>query len=61
MESSPLGLVGGMAGLGQLLGGGGQPLLAPLQVLLQQLDPPVQGSHLSLGLGEGVRKGGVRW
>ena len=41
-----------MAGLCELLGGGGEPLLAPLQVLLQQLDPPVQGSNLTLGLPE---------
>ena len=41
-----------MAGLGELLGGGGKPLLAPLQVLLQQLDPPVQGGNLTLGLRE---------
>ena len=46
----PLRLVGGMGGLGQLLGGGGEPLLGPLQVLLQQLDPPVQGGDLTLGL-----------
>ena len=39
-----------MRGLGQLLGGGGEPLLGPLQVLLQQLDPPVQGGDLTLGL-----------
>ena len=54
----PLGLIGGMAGLGELLCGGGEALLAPLQVLLQQLDPPVEGGHLTLGLGEeGVRDG----
>ena len=41
-----------MAGLGELLGGGGEPLLAPLEVLLQQLDPPVQGGNLTLGLKE---------
>ena len=53
----PLGLIGGMAGLGELLCGGGETLLAPLQVLLQKLDPPVEGGHLTLGLGEeeGVR------
>merc|ERR1719291_846466 len=45
-----LGLICGMAGLGELLGGGGEPLLAPLEVLLQQLDPPVQGGNLTLGL-----------
>ena len=39
-----------MGGLGQLLGGGGESLLGPLQVLLQQLDPPVQGGDLTLGL-----------
>ena len=30
--------------------GSGEPLLAPLEVLLQQLDAPVQGRHLSLSL-----------
>ena len=55
---SPLGLICGMAGLGELLCGGGEALLAPLQVLLQQLDPPVEGGNLTLGLGEGgVRDG----
>ena len=44
----PLGLICGMAGLGELLGGGGEPLLAPLEVLLKQLDPPVQGGNLTL-------------
>ena len=46
----PLGLVGGVRGLGELLCGGGQPLLGPLQVLLQQLDPSVQGSDLAFSL-----------
>ena len=49
-RDSPLGLIGGMAGLGELLCGGGETLLAPLQVLLEQLDPTVQRSHLTLSL-----------
>ena len=58
-RNSPLGLIGGMAGLGELLCGGGKALLAPLQVLLKQLDPPVEGGNLTLGLGEeGVRDAG---
>ena len=43
------------------LGGSSEPLLAPLQVLLQQLDAPVQGRHLSLSLhtrGHKVNQGG---
>ena len=47
---SPLGLVSSMGSLGQLLGGGGQPLFGPLEVLLQQLDSPVQSSNLALSL-----------
>ena len=39
-----------MGGLGQLLGGGGEPLLGPLQVLLEKLDATVKGSDLTLGL-----------
>ena len=39
-----------MAGLGKLLGGSSKTLLAPLQILFKQLDPPVQGSNLSLSL-----------
>lgn len=47
---SPFGLIGGLAGLRQLGGGGGETLLGPLEVLLQQLDASVQGSHFGLGL-----------
>ena len=39
-----------MGGLGELLGGGGEPLLGALQVLLEQLDAAVQGGDLALGL-----------
>merc|ERR1712127_693172 len=48
--SYPLGLICGMAGLSKLLGGSSKTLLAPLQILFKQLDPPVQGSNLSLSL-----------
>ena len=46
----PFGLISSVAGLGELLCGGGETLLAPLQVLLEQLDPTVQRSHLALSL-----------
>ena len=46
----PLGLIGGVGGLGELLGGGGESLLGALQVLLEELDATVQGGDLTLGL-----------
>ena len=84
-EISPLWLISSVAGLCELLGGGCEPLLAPLQVLrgvdvyfwlcslfvdnlccafqdpfwqvqlinvylLEELDTPVQGGNLTLGL-----------
>ncbi len=49
-NDSPLRLVGCVGGLRELLGGGGQPLLGALQVLLEQLDAAVQGGDLALGL-----------
>ena len=78
---SPLWLISSVAGLCELLGGGGEPLLAPLKVLrgvdvyfwlcslcfvhfkilffewinvylLEELDTPVQGGNLTLGLHE---------
>lgn len=47
---SPFGLIGGLAGLGQLSGGGGETLLGPLKVFLQKLDASVESSHFRLGL-----------
>ena len=41
-----------MRGLCELLGGGGEPLLGALQVLLEQLDASVEGGDLTLGLNE---------
>ncbi len=52
----PLGLVGGVRGLGELLGGGGEPLLGALQVLLEELDASVQRGDLALGLKDGRKK-----
>ncbi len=49
-NDSPLRLVGCVGGLRELLGGGGQPLLGALQVLLEELDAAVQGGDLALGL-----------
>lgn len=47
---SPFGLIGGLAGLGQLGGGCGEALLRPLKVFLQQLDASVESSDFGLGL-----------
>ena len=56
----PLALVGGLLRFLQLLQRGGQPFLGAVKLLLHQLDAPVQGGHLSLGLqGRGrERRGG---
>lgn len=50
VSNSPFGLIGGLAGLSQFGGGGGETLLGPLQVLFQQLDASVEGRHFRLGL-----------
>jgi len=56
---SPFGLIGGVRGLGQLLGSGGQPLLGPLQILLEQLDATVQSGDLTLSLREKKKRVGL--
>ena len=52
----PFGLIRGVGCLGELLRGGGEPLLGALQVLLEQLDATVERGDLALGLK--VEKGG---
>ena len=39
-----------MRSLSKFLSSGGETLLGPLQVLLEQLDPPVESSDLPLSL-----------
>lgn len=46
----PLALIGGLLCLLQLLQGCGQSLLGPIQLLLHQLNPAVQGCHVPLSL-----------
>lgn len=50
---TPLALIRRLLGLLQLLQGGGQALLGPVQLLLHQLDAAVQRGHLSFGLRSG--------
>jgi len=47
----PVGLIGGLGGLLELLLGGGGTLLGTLKILLNLLDFPVEGGELALSLG----------
>lgn len=48
---SPFRLIGSLASLRELSGGGSETLLGPFKVFLQQLDASVESSNFGLSLG----------
>lgn len=56
----PLALICGLLGFLQLLQGCGQSLLSTIQLFLNQLDTPVQRSHLCLSLQDKHDKNNMR-